>query len=136
MVPPGRATSRSPSVQVGSRRSRPSCGSARSRSRARFSGPKAGARSTSATRPATRSGGVDEMTFAGLRQLLPRGGSLPDAEWHRRHRVIVALLGFAMLAVAAYALALRGADALRYLPEVFAMLVFALLSSSLVESRM
>jgi diguanylate cyclase (GGDEF)-like protein len=70
-----------------------------------------------------------------MRRLLPHGGSLPYAEWQRRHRVIVALLWFSILVVVVYAVLLRGANALRYVPEVASMLVFGMLSSPIVDSR-
>ncbi len=43
--------------------------------------------------------------LASLRAWLPQGGSLPDAEWQRRHAGIMALLWFNVLAVPAFALA-------------------------------
>lgn len=44
--------------------------------------------------------------LASLRAWLPQGGSLPDAEWQRRHAGIMALLWFNVVAVPVFALAM------------------------------
>ncbi|MGZ4174664.1 MAG: bifunctional diguanylate cyclase/phosphohydrolase [Solirubrobacteraceae bacterium] len=70
-----------------------------------------------------------------MRGVLPHGGSLPDADWRSRHRVISLLLGVMIAVVAAYAVGEHRAAAVRYLPELAAMLAFAGLASSSAASR-
>jgi diguanylate cyclase (GGDEF)-like protein len=66
--------------------------------------------------------------LAGLRAVLPHGGSLPDEDWRGRHRVIVVLLALNIAVVAVYAVLDHGPAAVRYIPEVVAMLAFASLA--------
>jgi diguanylate cyclase (GGDEF)-like protein len=73
--------------------------------------------------------------LAGVRALLPHGGSLPDEDWRGRHRVIGVLLGLNIVVVAVYAVAEHGGAAIRYIPEVLAMLVFASLAAWRPASR-
>jgi diguanylate cyclase (GGDEF)-like protein len=72
---------------------------------------------------------------ARLRALLPHGGSLPEDEWHSRHRLIGVLLGVMIVVVAVYAVAERGGGAVRYMPEPLAMLAFAALAGWSEASR-
>jgi diguanylate cyclase (GGDEF)-like protein len=72
---------------------------------------------------------------AGLRALLPHGGSLPDEDWRGRHQVIGVLLGLNIVVVAVYAAAEHGGAAVRYVPEMAAMLAFASLAGWSHASR-
>jgi diguanylate cyclase (GGDEF)-like protein len=60
---------------------------------------------------------------------LPHGGSLPDADWRSRHRVICLLLALMTVVVAVYAVIEHRSGAVRYIPELFAMIAFAGLAS-------
>ena len=73
--------------------------------------------------------------LAGMRVLLPHGGSLPDEDWRGRHQVIGILLGLNIVVVAVYAVAEHGSAAVRYIPEVLAMLAFASLAGWSPASR-
>ena len=73
--------------------------------------------------------------LAGMRALLPHGGSLPDEDWRGRHQVIGVLLGLNIVVVAVYAVAEHGSAAVRYIPEVLAMLAFASLAGWRSASR-
>jgi len=73
--------------------------------------------------------------LAGLRALLPHGGSLPDEDWRSRHRVIGVLLAINTIVVAIYAVTEHGAAAVQYIPEVVAMLSFAWLAAWTAASR-
>ncbi len=70
-----------------------------------------------------------------LRALLPHGGSLPEDEWHSRHRLIGVLLGLMIVVVAVYAVAERGSTAVQYMAEPAAMLAFAALAGWSDASR-
>jgi diguanylate cyclase (GGDEF)-like protein len=84
---------------------------------------------TAATAPQRRG------LLAGLRALLPHGGSLPDEDWRSRHRVIGVLLALNIAVVAVYAITAHGSAAVRYLPEAVAMLSFAWLAAWSAASR-
>ncbi len=73
--------------------------------------------------------------MAGVRAALPHGGSLPDEDWRGRHRVIGVLLALSIVVVAVYAVAAHGSAAVRYIPEVAAMLAFACLAGWSAASR-
>jgi diguanylate cyclase (GGDEF)-like protein len=73
--------------------------------------------------------------LAGLRTLLPHGGSLPDEDWRSRHRVIGVLLALNIVVVAVYAITAHGSAAVRYIPELVAMLSFAWLAGWSAASR-
>jgi diguanylate cyclase (GGDEF)-like protein len=62
---------------------------------------------------------------ARLRAVLPHGGSLPEEDWHGRHRLIGFLLIVMIVVVGVFAVASHGAQAIRYLPEMMSMLAFA-----------
>ncbi len=62
---------------------------------------------------------------ARVRAVLPHGGSLPDEDWHGRHRLIGLLLAVMIVVVGVFAVADHGAQAIRYLPEMLSMLAFA-----------
>jgi diguanylate cyclase (GGDEF)-like protein len=70
-----------------------------------------------------------------LRALLPHGGSLPEEEWHSRHRLIGVLLGLNIIVVSIYAVAERGSAAVQYVAEPAAMLAFAALAGWSGASR-
>jgi diguanylate cyclase (GGDEF)-like protein len=70
-----------------------------------------------------------------LLSLLPHGGSLPEEDWVRRHRVIVALAWFSTLIALTYAVIAHGSSATRYLPEAVSLLLFACLASWRAVSR-
>ena len=63
--------------------------------------------------------------LARVRGVLPHGGSLPEEDWHGRHKLIGVLLGFNIVVAVVYAVAEHGAQSIRYAPELFAMLAFA-----------
>jgi len=73
--------------------------------------------------------------LARVRRTLPHGGSLPEADWRSRHRVISLLLVVMIAVVAAYAVAEHRAAAVRYIPELVAMVAFATLASWTATSR-
>ena len=62
--------------------------------------------------------------LAWVRRVLPHGGSLPEADWRSRHRLICLLLAVMTGVVAVYAVAEHRAAALRYIPEIVAMAAF------------
>jgi two-component system sensor histidine kinase/response regulator len=70
-----------------------------------------------------------------LHRLLPHGGSLPLADWQRRHRMIVGLLWFSILGVTVYAAARQTVDPLRELPAAVSIILCALLTGPRVASR-
>jgi diguanylate cyclase (GGDEF)-like protein len=70
-----------------------------------------------------------------LRALLPHGGSLPEEDWHSRHRVINVLLGLNIIVVSIYAVAERGSAAIHYIAEPAAMVAFAALAAWSGPSR-
>src|SRR6185312_14612414 len=70
-----------------------------------------------------------------LRAWLPQGGSLPNAEWQRRHAGIMALLWFNVLAVPAFALAVGRLSALHDLESGLALGVMAAIAASQRMSR-
>ena len=70
-----------------------------------------------------------------LRNLLPHGGSLPEEDWARRHRVIVALVWMSIVVAVLYAVIAHGANAVRYVPECLSLVLFAGLASSRTVSR-
>jgi diguanylate cyclase (GGDEF)-like protein len=72
---------------------------------------------------------------ARLRAVLPHGGSLPEEDWRGRHQVIGVLLGLTIVVVAVYAVVEHGNAALRYIPEMVAMLAFASLAAWSSASR-
>ena len=61
--------------------------------------------------------------------MLPHGGSLPDAEWRTRHRVICALLWVMIVIVPIYAVIAQGSAAGHYAAEFAALLAFAAVAS-------
>jgi diguanylate cyclase (GGDEF)-like protein len=91
--------------------------------------------STRATQRAGRTARGPRGLVARLRALLPHGGSLPEEEWHSRHRLIGVLLGLMIIFVAVYAVAERGGAAVRYMAEPAAMLAFAALAGWSEASR-
>jgi diguanylate cyclase (GGDEF)-like protein len=72
---------------------------------------------------------------ARVRAVLPHGGSLPEEDWRGRHQVIGVLLGLTIVVVAVYAVVEHGNAALRYIPEMVAMLAFASLAAWSSASR-
>jgi len=83
----------------------------------------------------TSAGSRLQRACARLRAILPHGGSLPDAEWRRRHALISGLLWVTIVIVPVYAVAAHGAGASRYAPEVASLVAFALLAQWDVPSR-
>ncbi|MBV9465085.1 MAG: hypothetical protein JO206_09705, partial [Solirubrobacterales bacterium] len=83
----------------------------------------------------TSAGSRLQRACAWLREILPHGGSLPDAEWRRRHALISGLLWLTIVIVPVYAVAAHGAGASRYAPEVVSLVAFALLAHWEVPSR-
>jgi diguanylate cyclase (GGDEF)-like protein len=75
------------------------------------------------------------ISIARLRAALPHGGSLPDAEWAQRHRVVLSLLWLTNALVPLYALAAHHAHAVSYAPEYVAQLAFTSLAAWVAESR-
>jgi diguanylate cyclase (GGDEF)-like protein len=73
--------------------------------------------------------------LAAVRRALPHGGSLPDADWRSRHRVISLLLAVMIAVVVAYAGVEHQAAAVRYIPEIVAMVTFATLAGWTGVSR-
>jgi diguanylate cyclase (GGDEF)-like protein len=73
--------------------------------------------------------------LARVRAVLPHGGSLPDADWRSRHRVISLLLVVMIAVVAVYAMLEHRAAAVRYIPELVAMVAFASLAGWTAASR-
>ncbi|HEY1510624.1 MAG TPA: diguanylate cyclase [Solirubrobacteraceae bacterium] len=73
--------------------------------------------------------------MSAMRGLLPHGGSLPDLEWQRRHKLIVTLLWFASIVVGVYGVLDRGSDTARYLPELASIVAFGMLASWRAPSR-
>ena len=71
----------------------------------------------------------DPSRGARLRAALPHGGTLPDAEWRTRHRVIVALLCVMIVIVAVYAVIEQGSTAGRYAAEFASLLAFLAVAS-------
>ena len=63
--------------------------------------------------------------LAWVRRLLPHGGSLPEADWRSRHRLICLLLAVMIGVAAVYAVAEHQAGVVGYIPEIFAMVAFA-----------
>ena len=64
--------------------------------------------------------------LARVRAALPHGGSLPDAEWDQRHRVILLLLWSMIVFVPVYAvLEPHHAGAISFVPEYAALLAFS-----------
>jgi len=72
--------------------------------------------------------------LSGIRQALPRGRTLPDEDWERRHRGLLWLLWLQAPAMTAYGLA-RGFSLPHGLGEGAAVVVFALLGSFLNDRR-
>jgi diguanylate cyclase (GGDEF)-like protein len=70
-----------------------------------------------------------------LRAWLPQGGSLPNAEWQRRHAGIMALLWFNVLAVPAFALVAGRSSTLHDLESGLALAVMAAIAASQRMSR-
>ncbi|HXD66379.1 MAG TPA: hypothetical protein VNV17_17290, partial [Solirubrobacteraceae bacterium] len=91
--------------------------------------------SASRDQRATRTAGGLRALVARLRALLPHGGSLPEEDWHSRHRVIGVLLGVNIIIVLVYAVAERGSSAVQYIAEPAAMLAFAALAGWTAASR-
>jgi diguanylate cyclase (GGDEF)-like protein len=91
--------------------------------------------SASRDQRATRTAGGLRALVARLRALLPHGGSLPEEDWHSRHRVIGVLLGVNIIIVSVYAVAERGSSAIQYIAEPAAMLAFAALAGWTAASR-
>jgi hypothetical protein len=63
-----------------------------------------------------------------VRTALPHGGSLPEEEWRRRHRLIVVLLGLMIAVVVVYAVLARGQRAAQYVVEFASLLAFICLA--------
>jgi diguanylate cyclase (GGDEF)-like protein len=61
---------------------------------------------------------------ARLLTVLPHGGSLPDAEWRPRHRLIIGLLVLITAIVPVYAFATPGVHPVNYAAEFLALLAF------------
>jgi len=72
--------------------------------------------------------------LVGLRARLPRGGSLPEAEWQRRHAGIITLLWLNVLAVPVFGL-LGGSNALHDIDSGIALGVMAAIAASPRMSR-
>src|SRR5206468_9230074 len=62
--------------------------------------------------------------------ILPRGGSLPQAEWSRRHRVLVVGLWLNALVLTGYGLVLGRYGALHNLSHAAVLVISAALASS------
>jgi diguanylate cyclase (GGDEF)-like protein len=70
-----------------------------------------------------------------VRRVLPHGGSLPESEWHLRHRVVVSLLGVMAVAVPVYALATPRVHVASYAGEFAALLAFGAIATWSGASR-
>jgi diguanylate cyclase (GGDEF)-like protein len=74
-------------------------------------------------------------TCAHARRLLPQGGSLPLADWRRRHTGILALLWVNVVAVATYAATGASSNFVHEIDGAFALAVLATLGGSRRLSR-
>ena len=70
-----------------------------------------------------------------LRAMLPHGGSLPDADWARRHRAITVVAWLTVPIIVGYGVAMRGSGVVRYAPETASLIAFAALCGPRVRSR-
>jgi diguanylate cyclase (GGDEF)-like protein len=73
--------------------------------------------------------------IAKLRRILPQGGSLPAAEWRRRHAGMLMLLWVNVLVLPLYGLAVAGASARAALSGAIALGMFAALGATSRLSR-
>jgi diguanylate cyclase (GGDEF)-like protein len=80
-------------------------------------------------------GAARATRLAKLRAALPHGGSLPDAEWNQRHRLILVLVWVMNAIVPVYALLAHGAHAISDAPAYLAQLAFTALAAQIAEGR-
>lgn len=75
-------------------------------------------------------GGESVGLLAFLRGYLPRGGTLPPNEWHRRHRVLVVMLWLNVLALSVYGVLLGEYEGLHEIAHGIPLATFAVLAGS------
>ena len=83
----------------------------------------------SSSRISTAPGRAEKVLSAG-RGYLPRGGTLPPEEWHRRNRALLAVLWVNAVALPAYGIAQGGYGVLHELVHGLPLVAFAALASS------
>lgn len=83
----------------------------------------------------SRHRGLGRQRLASLRARLPQGGSLPEAEWERRHAGIMALLWCNVLAVPTFALLGGRSSALHVVESGIALGLMAAIAASPRMSR-
>jgi diguanylate cyclase (GGDEF)-like protein len=73
---------------------------------------------------------VSRLSFERVRARLPRGGTLPAAEWERRHRALLALLWVSTIATAIYTLATNHYSALHTSAHIVGVAAFGVLAAT------